>query len=130
MQLNIARASPVPSSAPAGHLLPHEGGRCPDGRRACYRFSLTSMLIAADCANLPLESDGCLLRHTPLQARQAASVNAPSMPSCTSTGLCSGLASALPCSDVDAHALLSPCLPADLCVAQRNGASRCARYSR
>ncbi|PPT95723.1 hypothetical protein XarbCFBP7408_18585 [Xanthomonas arboricola pv. guizotiae] len=30
----LHQASPVPSSAPAGHLLPHEGGQCPEGRRA------------------------------------------------------------------------------------------------
>ncbi|OWF60048.1 hypothetical protein B1H32_13055 [Xanthomonas vasicola pv. vasculorum] len=29
------QASHVPSSAPSWHLLPHEGGQCPGGRRNC-----------------------------------------------------------------------------------------------
>ncbi|QBG85779.1 hypothetical protein EYR27_20870 [Xanthomonas oryzae] len=29
-------ASHVRSSAPAGHLLPDEGGQCPGGRRECH----------------------------------------------------------------------------------------------
>ncbi|RBB20304.1 hypothetical protein BRN99_00145 [Xanthomonas oryzae pv. oryzae] len=42
-----ARGCPVPSSAPAGHLLPHEGGQCPEGRRMRRRPCAAAPLVAA-----------------------------------------------------------------------------------
>ncbi|CEE33650.1 hypothetical protein XAC3810_540003 [Xanthomonas citri pv. citri] len=38
---SLQEASPLPPSSPAGHLLSHEGGQCPSGRRSNPRRSIT-----------------------------------------------------------------------------------------